>query len=123
MFINKNMRMSGHRTLLWAVLLCALVLPLVAQAKANSAPLAITATGYQLSAQKCHMEAGCACPCCQHTNTGHKCGCRSISISFLPGLPAAGAVAPVQPESANNAAFTVSAPRTFVTDIFRPPKS
>lgn len=117
--------MSGHRTLLWVVLLCALVLPLAAQAKVNSAPLAGPASGYQLSAEKCHMAAGCACPCCQHTgNKGHKCGCSGgISISFLPGLPVAGAVAPLHPESPNNAAFIVSTPRTIVPDIFRPPKS
>ena len=118
------MRMSGRRILFWVVLACAMVLPLVAQAKANALPAAGPAAGYQLSAQKCDMGAGCACPCCQHkSNTGHKCGCRSISITFLPGLPAAGAVAPEQPESPNYSAFLISAPRTIVADIFRPPKS
>jgi hypothetical protein len=115
--------MSGHRTLLWAVLLCALVLPLAAQAKANSAPWAGPATGYHLSAQKCHMAVGCACPCCQHTgNQAHKCSCSGLSSNML-ALPSECAVAPVQPESPNNAACLVSAPRTFVGDIFRPPKS
>jgi hypothetical protein len=117
------MLMSGHRTLLWVVLLCAMMLPLAAQAKVNAAPLAGPATGYLLSAQKCHM-AGCACPCCQHTsNQGNKSGCRCISLSFLPGLPSAVDAAPVPHESPNYAVFIVSAPRTIVADIFRPPQS
>ncbi len=116
--------MLGRRILFWVVLVCAMVLPLAAQAKANMQPSVGPAAGYQLSAQKCDMGAGCACPCCQHkSNTGHKCGCRSISISFLPGLPASGAVVPAQHESANNAVFIVSTPKTFIADIFRPPKS
>jgi hypothetical protein len=124
MFIYKNMRMSGRRILFWVVLVCAMILSPVPQAKGNALPSAAPATDCQLFAQKCDMGAGCTCPCCQQKgNTGRKCGCRSISISFLPGLPAAGAVAPVQPEFPNYSAVIVSAPRTVILDIFRPPKS
>ena len=116
--------MSGYRTLLCAVLIAALVLPMAAQAKANATPLAGPEVGYHLTAQQCHM-AGGACPCCRHTgNTGHKWGCRYVSNSFLPGLPSAGALAPVQHESSNYSAFLEqSASRTIIADIFRPPKS
>jgi hypothetical protein len=116
--------MSGYRTLLCAVLIAALVLPMAAQAKANAAPLAGPEVGYHLTARKCHT-AGCACPCCRQTgNTGHKWGCRCVSISFLPGLPSAGAIAPVQHESSNYSAFIEqAAPKNIIADIFRPPKS
>ncbi len=116
--------MLGYRPLLWAVLLCALILPLAVQANANSLPLAAPATDYQISAQKCDMGAGCACPCCQHNgNNGRKCGCRSISIRSLPGLLAGGTVAPFQDESPNYTALIGSAARIIIVDIYRPPKS
>jgi len=115
------MRKLG-RILFWAALVCAMILPLVAQAKANSLPLMTPATGGQISAQKCHM-ADCACPCCQHTgNQGHKSSCRCQSTSLLC-LPSVGNSAPVQQNSPSYASYTSLQPSIIITDIFRPPQS
>ena len=116
------MRMTVHRILFWAALVCAMILPLVAQAKANSLPLMAPATGGQISTQKCHM-ADCACPCCQHTgNQRHKSGCRCKSLSLL-SLHAVGASAPVQQNSPSYASYIAPRPSIIITDIFRPPQS
>jgi len=114
--------MSGRRILFWAVLVCAMVLPPVAQAKAYSLPLTAPATGAQISAQKCHM-VDCACPCCQHTgNQGHKSSCRCQSTSLLC-LPSVGNSAPVQQNSPSYTAYIAPQPSIIITDLFRPPRS
>ncbi len=115
------MRKLG-RILFWAVLSCAMVLPLVAQAQTVGLLLTAPAGGCQISAQKCHM-ADCACPCCQHKGSqGHKSACR-CQFTILPCLPAAGGGAPLQQNSASYATYIAPHPSLIITDIFRPPQS
>ena len=121
MINNIYMRKVG-RILFWAVLVCAMILPLVAQVKANSAPLAASASDQQVSAQKCHM-ADCGCPCCRHTGQKSKSGCRCLPISLL-SLHAVGVGAPpVEQNSLSYTAYISPRPPLIITDIYRPPQS
>ena len=117
---NIYMRKVG-RILFWAVLVCAMILPLVAQVKASSAPLAASASDQQVSAQKCHM-ADCGCPCCRHTGQKSKSGCRCLPISLL-SLHAVGTSAPAQQNFPSYTAYISPRPPLIITDIYRPPQS
>ena len=118
---NIYMRKVG-RILFWAALVCAMVLPLVAQAKVISMPLTAPANYCQISAQNCHM-SDCACPCCQKTsNQRHKSNCRCQSVSLL-SLHAVDAGAPGQQKFPSFAFYTAPPSSLLITDIFRPPKS
>jgi hypothetical protein len=108
-----------------AVLICAIILPLITQVKASSAPM-VASPGSQylsaLDAQKCHM-TDCACPCCQHAhNHLYKSSCRCHSISLL-SLYAVGTIAPVEQNSPSYAFYLTPESPITITDIFRPPQS
>ncbi len=109
------------RFLFRGVIVCAMILPLVSQVMASSAPMAASASGQRLSAEQCHM-ADCACPSCQHArNQWHKSSCHCQSISLL-SLHAVGTIAPVQQNSPSYASYLTPEPPITITDIFRPPQ-
>jgi hypothetical protein len=108
-----------------AMIICAIILPLITQVKASSAPM-VASPGSQylsaLDAQKCHM-VDCACSCCQHArNHLYKSSCRCRSISLLT-LHAVGTIAPVEQNSPRNASYLTPESPITITDIFRPPQS
>ncbi len=122
MCINKKMLMSGRRILFWTALVCAMALPLVAQAQVNVMPLVAPANGCQLSAPKCQMP-NCTCPCCQQKGERGRmagCGCHPVSLVCLPST---GANESLHRGSLNYLAFVAAIPKIITADIFRPPQA
>jgi len=112
----------GQRRLFWALLVCALVLPVVTQAKVNALPFAAPAADCRVSGQQCQMP-NCACPCCQHRGAQgamSACSCLSASLVFLPSV---GLTTPAPPRSQNYLAFIAPLPEIIITNIFRPPQA
>ncbi len=101
--------------------MCAMLLPVLAQAQVTGLAGAAPAPGCQLSSQHCHL-AGCSCPCCRQSGGRgivSRCGCLSVSLATLPSPAAA---APLAHVSSSYAAYLAPIPKTVIFDIFRPPK-